>query len=67
MPATTSDDLSRILAFARQVGEPAADPGTVARARNWLDEAGRITADGLALLRSLADQEGTRTVFRIVQ
>jgi hypothetical protein len=63
----TADDTSKILAFARQVGEPQADPASVARARNWLDEAGRITADGLALLRSLTDQEGTRTVFRIVQ
>jgi len=64
---TNAHDISRILAFARQVGEPLSDPATVARARNWLDEAGRITGDGLALLRSLTDQEGTRTVFRIVQ
>lgn len=64
---TTADDISKILAFARQVGEPEADPASVARARNWLDADGRITADGAALLRSLTDQEGTRTVFRIVQ
>lgn len=64
---TTANDISKIIAFARQVGEPGADPSSVARARNWLDEADRITADGVALLRSLTDQEGTRTVFRIVQ
>ena len=66
MPATTND-ISKLLAFARQVGEPLADPASVARARNWLDDAGRITVDGMALLRSLTDQEGTRSVFRIVQ
>ncbi|MCU0908783.1 MAG: hypothetical protein MUF73_15410 [Rhodobacteraceae bacterium] len=64
---TIADDISKIIAFAAQVGEPLADPAAVARTRNWLDETGRITADGAALLRSLTDQEGTRTVFRIVQ
>ena len=62
-----SDTGTRILAFAQHLGrgwESGAEHE--ARARRWLDDQGRPTEDGLALLAALEDQRTTRTVFRTV-
>ena len=58
------DTKATILSFAAHIGGAGAPPEDVARRRNWLDEAGRTTADGLALLDALGDQSKTRTAFR---
>ncbi len=60
----TSGDRARLLGFAQQVGNPDTPPEDTARTRGWLDASGEITEDGEDVLKSLGDQEGTRTVFR---
>ncbi|MDJ0824699.1 MAG: hypothetical protein QNJ16_04280 [Rhodobacter sp.] len=61
------DRLNRILTFAQHLGRGwEAGAEHEARSRRWLDDHGRPTADGLALLAALEDQRATRTVFRTV-
>ncbi|CAM4399161.1 hypothetical protein [Palleronia rufa] len=61
---TEQSDTARILTFATQVGAPDTPPEDTARARGWLDDAGAPTDEGRALVKSLDDQTGTRSVFR---
>ncbi|MCU4653171.1 hypothetical protein N8I71_10030 [Roseibacterium sp. SDUM158016] len=62
---TGPDARSAILAFAAHVGRAHLQPPEVtARHRNWLTEDGEVTEDGLSLVRALAEQAETRTVFR---
>ncbi len=59
--------IPRIVAFAPHLGQGWADGGErEARERFWLDEAGRPTPDGMALLMALEDQRRTRTAYRNV-
>ena len=56
-----------IIAFARQLAEGSDTcPLTLARDRRWLDEAGRATAEGVAVLAALAEQRGARSVIHHV-
>jgi hypothetical protein len=57
-----TDPKLRILSFASHLGPR--DPETAARGRNWIDETGRPTEEGLGLVRALAEQQATRSVFR---
>ncbi len=57
-------DRSRVLAFAAQIGSAETQPEDTARDRGWIGADGAVTDDGRALLRSLGDQAGTRSVFR---
>jgi hypothetical protein len=57
--------ISQVLHFAALLaarGDEAA--AEVARERGWLDSAGRITDTGRQLQRALADQRGTRSIYR---
>lgn len=58
------DVKATILAFAAHLEGPMTDPMTKALQRDWLDQTGAPTADGIALVSALTDQDGTRTVFR---
>ncbi|MBK1634482.1 hypothetical protein [Rhodovulum adriaticum] len=50
------DDLTmQIVAFTSQCGH-GADPAKAAQARGWIDEAGRPTKDGQALIAALREQ-----------
>ncbi len=57
-----------ILGFAQFFVHPVFDttPFAVARRRRWIDADGRPTQDGVALVRALQDQSGTRTIFLFV-
>ena len=57
-----ADLKERVLAFATHIGQR--DAERVAQRRNWIDAGGRPTEEGAALVRALADQDATRTVFR---
>ncbi|SEM72741.1 hypothetical protein SAMN04488012_10645 [Palleronia salina] len=59
-----TDDMTRLMAFARHVGRPDTDPRDTAMRRGWLTRDGALTEDGRATLKSLAEQDHTRTVFR---
>ncbi len=63
MPAEPSV-AALIVQFASQICAADERGETYARARGWLDEAGRATADGLGLLHAIQEQRGTRSVFR---
>ncbi|HKK35213.1 MAG TPA: hypothetical protein VJ994_02875 [Paracoccaceae bacterium] len=52
----------RILSVAHHLVGP--DPEGSARLRAWLDERGRPTGDGRALVRALGEQAETRSVVR---
>jgi hypothetical protein len=57
--------ISQVLQFAALLaarGDEAA--AEVARERGWLDSAGRITDTGRQRQRALADQRGTRSIYR---
>lgn len=58
------DDTLRILSFAGHLDSADRDGASSARARDWIDDAGNPTTEGKLLLRALADQGATRTVFR---
>ena len=60
----THDVETTILSFATHLEDPRSDPHRKARDRRWLDESGRATRDGIALVSALVDQTGTRTSFR---
>ena len=62
----SNEDLAtRIIAFVRHCGHPA-NPFAAACHRGWIDGAGRPTAAGRSLIEALGQQEGTRSVFRLV-
>lgn len=60
----TDSDVTEILNFATQVGNPDTPPEETARKCGWIDGDGDVTSDGRDLLKSLGDQEGTRSAFR---
>ena len=62
--AETEDERTQILNFATQVGNPDTPPEETARNRGWIDDSGEITDEGHDVLKSLDDQDSTRTVFR---
>ena len=61
-----SNSLNRLLRFAAHLTPDTAGDSAVeaARQRDWLDQHGRLTAEGLQLVSALDEQEGTRSVFR---
>lgn len=56
--------VSEILHFAQHCGQPGRAPVDVAARRGWIDQEGRPTPDGRALVRELSHQTGVRSVFR---
>lgn len=60
-----SNPRETILAFARHIAPAGSgSPEEAARGRNWIGEAGEVTAEGEDLLAALNEQSHTRTVFR---
>lgn len=62
----TQDLSARILAFAHHIDDPKKTPADKALTRGWIAEDGAPTDEGRALVAALADQAGTRTLFRSV-
>jgi len=60
------DLANRILAFAVHLDTPGGDPRKAAQSRRWLDDSGRPTSDGVALINALTHQDQTRSAFRFV-
>ncbi len=60
--------VQRILQFVKQLKEKAnpseAELMQEAVSRNWLKSNGEITSDGQTLVRSLTEQQNTRTTLR---
>ena len=53
-----------ILAFAHHLDDPKTPAEIKARSRGWLTEADEVTGEGRTLVQALAQQQGTRTLFR---
>jgi hypothetical protein len=59
------DDVSVVLGFTQMLsGGNKDEVPRLATDHGWLDASGRLTAAGDQLARALAQQSGTRTVFR---
>mgnify|MGYP005851911719 CR=1 FL=1 len=67
-PSSDNEIEHRILSLAAHLedGDPSAAALEAARQRGWIDPAGTPTQDGRRLAAALAEQAGTRTVFRNV-
>jgi hypothetical protein len=65
--AAAPDDVSVVLGFTRMLsGEGnVAEVSRLATDHGWLDASGRLTDAGDQLARALAQQNGTRSVFRV--
>lgn len=63
---TSSELVSRILAFALHCGEASEDGRDTAIRNGWIDEAGIPTQEGRALIDALDAQRATRSVYRTV-
>ena len=62
----TPDDLSVVLGFTQMLsGGNEDEVSRLATEQGWLDASGQLTAAGDQLARSLRQQSGTRTVFRV--
>jgi hypothetical protein len=60
------DDLSVVLGFTQMLsGGSEGEVSRLATDQGWLDARGQLTAAGDQLARSLRQQSGTRTVFRV--
>lgn len=55
---------SQIVSFACHLDDPRLDGERKAMDRNWIDETGSPTLDGIRLAVALWDQSGTRSCFR---
>ena len=69
MPDNTSAaEVDQILFFAGQISGHVAtsddDARRIAQDKGWLDQLGRLTAEGAELLQAFREQCDTRTVFR---
>jgi len=62
---TEEDPTDKILAFARHVGRDGDPPDDIARARGWIDEAGRPTEEGHKLLQAIEEQKADDAVYRL--
>ncbi len=62
----SQESLAELLRYAAALFSQAdGAPVEHATRRGWLDSEGRITEAGKEAARALADQEGTRSAFRI--
>lgn len=59
-----SEIKSQIMSFARHLDDPKLDAERKAMDRNWIDETGSPTLDGIRLAVALWDQLGTRSCLR---
>ena len=62
----SEDVVATIIRYAAAMfGEKEVAAAEAARRQGWLDEEGRPTKAGRELVEAIADQKGTRSVFRI--
>ncbi len=59
-----SEIKSQIISFACHLDDPSLDPERKAMDRNWIDDSGAPTLDGIHLAVALWDQSGTRSCLR---
>lgn len=55
---------TRLEVFAALLSSGSDGPAESARERGWLDENGKLTQDGRAVLKALNEQRNTRTALR---